>query len=124
MHWAALNTHLECVKALVACGADVSIKNQQGFDAAFLAERAEWSGASAARETQDDKNDNANASANGNGNANEDAKDQGDKAPPMTEGLKVVEFLLMCDDGQGKEKDEKEKKESQPAQEDEKKGSQ
>ncbi|KAB8072124.1 ankyrin repeat-containing domain protein [Aspergillus leporis] len=42
LHWAALNTHLECVKALVEAGADISIKNDAGLDAVFLAERADW----------------------------------------------------------------------------------
>ncbi|KAL4977998.1 ankyrin repeat-containing domain protein [Aspergillus desertorum] len=42
LHWAALNTHLECVKVLVEAGADVSIKNEAGLDAMFLAERADW----------------------------------------------------------------------------------
>jgi FOG: Ankyrin repeat len=36
LHWAALNTHLECVKALVESGADVTVKNDAGHDAVFL----------------------------------------------------------------------------------------
>lgn len=43
LHWAALNTHLDCVKILVEAGADISAKNDAGHDAAFLAERADWS---------------------------------------------------------------------------------
>jgi len=42
LHWAALNTHLNCVKALVEAGADISAKNNAGHDAAFLAERTGW----------------------------------------------------------------------------------
>lgn len=43
LHWAALNAHLECVKALVEAGADISITNGAGLDAVFLAERSAWS---------------------------------------------------------------------------------
>ena len=80
LHWAALNTHLECVKALVQAGADVNVKNDAGHDAAFLAERAEWSKGG----------DEALASEQAGG---EDAGESA-PAPPMTEGLKVVEMLL------------------------------
>lgn len=38
LHWAALNGHLDAVKALVQCGADVTIINQAGHDAVFEAE--------------------------------------------------------------------------------------
>lgn len=101
LHWAALNTHLECVKALVAAGADVTVKNQQGFDAAFLAERAEWSGANAAREEGGGGGgDGASTQTESNGDV--EMKDGAEKEAPMTEGLKVVEFLLAFEDGQEK----------------------
>ena len=38
LHWAALNGHLEAVKALVVAGAIMSIKNKAGHDAAYEAE--------------------------------------------------------------------------------------
>jgi uncharacterized protein len=38
LHWAALNGHLSCVKALVAGGADPSITNEAGHDAVYEAE--------------------------------------------------------------------------------------
>ena len=38
LHWAALNGHLPCVKALVAAGADPSIINEAGHDAVYEAE--------------------------------------------------------------------------------------
>ena len=61
-------------------GADVNLKNDAGHDAAFLAERAEWSKGG----------DDAPASEQAAGG------DTGESAPvpPMTEGLKVVELLL------------------------------
>ena len=39
LHWAALNGHLEVVKALSAAGADMKVKNKAGHDAAYEAER-------------------------------------------------------------------------------------
>ena len=44
LHWAALNAHLECVKALVAAGADAGIVNEVGHDALFEAELGEKEG--------------------------------------------------------------------------------
>ncbi|KAL9106690.1 MAG: hypothetical protein Q9227_008342 [Pyrenula ochraceoflavens] len=38
LHWAAINGHLECVKLLIAAGADPSITNGAGHDAVFEAE--------------------------------------------------------------------------------------
>jgi hypothetical protein len=43
LHWAALNGHLPCVKALVAAGADASITNEAGHDAVYEAERSSTS---------------------------------------------------------------------------------
>ncbi len=48
LHWAALNGHLEAVKALVGAGADVTVINSAGHDAVYEAEMneknevAEW----------------------------------------------------------------------------------
>ena len=47
LHWAALNGHLQCVKALVAAGADASITNKAGHDAVY---EAECSGKEGAKE--------------------------------------------------------------------------
>lgn len=84
LHWAALNTHFDCVKALVEAGADVNLKNDAGHDAAFLAERAEWS---------KDGDDEGEATSSEQA---EEAESTGESAPapPMTEGIKVVEMLL------------------------------
>lgn len=38
LHWAALNGHLEVVKALLAAGATMGIKNKAGHDAFYDAE--------------------------------------------------------------------------------------
>jgi hypothetical protein len=38
LHWAALNGHLDAVKALIAAGANLGMKNKAGHDAAFEAE--------------------------------------------------------------------------------------
>ncbi|OJJ72439.1 hypothetical protein ASPBRDRAFT_124284, partial [Aspergillus brasiliensis CBS 101740] len=91
LHWAALNTHLECVKALVEAGADVDVKNDAGLDAVFLAERADWT-------TQEE-------GADDNDNDNGDEEDAG----KMTRGRQVVEWLLNSEkagEGEGS-KDEK-----------------
>jgi uncharacterized protein len=44
LHWAALNAHLECVKVLVAAGADAGVVNEVGHDALFEAELGEKEG--------------------------------------------------------------------------------
>ncbi|KAL4895986.1 ankyrin repeat-containing domain protein [Aspergillus ambiguus] len=84
LHWAALNTHLECVKALVEAGADISIKNDAGLDAVFLAERADWS-AEEVKEGQEEAEAEAEASTEG--------------PVPMTKGRQVVEWLLGSEKG-------------------------
>jgi uncharacterized protein len=38
LHWAALNGHLESVKALIAGGASLGMKNKAGHDAVYEAE--------------------------------------------------------------------------------------
>ena len=43
LHWASLNGQFEVVKLLVAAGADATLKNAAGHDAAYEAERAEKS---------------------------------------------------------------------------------
>lgn len=38
LHWAALNGHLECVKALIDNGADPTVTNRAGHDPVYEAE--------------------------------------------------------------------------------------
>lgn len=87
LHWAALNTHLECVKALVEAGADLAATNDAGLDAVFLAERADWS----AEEEKDGQKEGAEAEAEAEVEA-----EAGESAParPMTKAREVVEWLL------------------------------
>ncbi|RMJ24390.1 ankyrin repeat protein [Aspergillus sp. HF37] len=102
LHWAALNAHLECVKALVAAGADVGIKNDAGLDAVFLAERAAWS-ANGDGEEQGQEGESGEGEGEGEG----EAEDKGRMSP----GREVVEWLLTCeskDEGEGEGKEEQE----------------
>ncbi|OJJ99762.1 hypothetical protein ASPACDRAFT_43394 [Aspergillus aculeatus ATCC 16872] len=85
LHWAALNTHLDCVKALVEAGADSSVKNDAGLDPVFLAERADWS-------TQEDGGAAADAEADANADADA-AADPG----KMSKGRQVVEWMLSAE---------------------------
>ncbi|KAH1422198.1 hypothetical protein KXV70_001352 [Aspergillus fumigatus] len=75
LHWAALNTHLGCVKALVEAGADIGVKNDAGLDAIFLAERTAWSTEEEGKEVP--------------------AEEEG--AGKMSKGRQVVEWLLSSD---------------------------
>ncbi|OKL64714.1 hypothetical protein UA08_00340 [Talaromyces atroroseus] len=106
LHWAALNTHLDCVKALVEAGADISLKNDAGHDALFLAERADWSGTY----EDDDEEDTGNAGGEENATTTEieinvqdqqEGEKEGKPAPPPTKARQVVEWLLACDKGAG-----------------------
>lgn len=87
LHWAALNTHLDCVKALVEAGADVRAKNNAGHEAAFLAERSEWS------RLGDDE-----ASASAESNEGDQSSDEPGSVRPMSVGMQVVRFLLLESD--------------------------
>lgn len=92
LHWAALNTHLDCVKALVEAGADVSIKNDAGLDAVFLAERTAWS----TGEVKEDDDE----SGEGEAQAQAEGEDGGEgNAGPMSKGRQVAEWLLSSDKG-------------------------
>lgn len=91
LHWAALNTHLECVKALVEAGADVSIKNDAGHDAVFLAERAAWS--ASAEEVKEDEEGNQEIEMT-IGEAQEGEGEGESNAGEMSAGRQVVEWLL------------------------------
>ncbi|KAE8352751.1 hypothetical protein BDV28DRAFT_120423 [Aspergillus coremiiformis] len=82
LHWAALNTHLECVKALVEAGADISITNDAGLDAVFLAERADWS-----------------TEEQGETEAEAEVQEREVDAAQMSKGRQVVEWLLSSENG-------------------------
>ncbi|KAG2414521.1 hypothetical protein HFD88_003712 [Aspergillus terreus] len=86
LHWAALNTHLECVKGLVEAGADIAVKNDAGLDAVFLAERADWS-AEEVKEGQEEAEVEVEAEAST------------DAPVPVTKGRQVVEWLLGSEKG-------------------------
>ena len=83
LHWAALNTHLECVKALVDAGADISIKNDAGLDPVFLAERTAWSNGEL-------KDEEVSAEAGGENETETAAGTTGE----VSKGRQVVEWLL------------------------------
>lgn len=102
LHWAALNTHLECVKALVEAGADVAIKNDAGHDAVFLAERAAWS---AAAEEEGDAAQAADEPQEIEMTIGEEEQGQQQQADAgeMSAGRQVVEWLLSSEKAAGLE---------------------
>ncbi|KAJ5637159.1 hypothetical protein N7490_007038 [Penicillium lividum] len=91
LHWAALNTHLECVKALVEAGSDLAIKNDAGHDAVFLAERAAWS--ASAEEVKEDEDGNQEIEMT-IGESEEAEGGEGQSNGEMSAGRQVVEWLL------------------------------
>lgn len=110
LHWAALNTHLECVKALVEAGADVAIKNDAGHDAVFLAERVAWS--ASADVVDEDENENGDQEiemtiGEGEGQAQGEGEEQ-QSAGEMSAGRQVVEWLLSSEKSAGLESGAKE----------------
>lgn len=90
LHWAALNTHLDCVKALVGARADIATKNNAGLDAVFLAERASWSA-----------DDEGQEQGQGTGEG-EESKGK------MSPAREVVQWLLSCENGEDKKENENE----------------
>jgi hypothetical protein len=96
LHWAALNTHLDCVKALVEAGADVDAKNDAGHDALFLAERADWTVVPEEEEDNEEAAEEQPQQLNGHESEAEDKP-----APPPTKARQVVEWLLTCETGAG-----------------------
>ena len=100
LHWAALNTHLECIKALVEAGADVTIKNDAGHDAVFLAERSAWS--ASAEEAGDEEQTQEIEMSVGEGEAGEQGQQQ--EAPAeVSAGRQVVDWLLGSEKAAGLE---------------------
>ncbi|KAL4868548.1 ankyrin repeat-containing domain protein [Aspergillus spectabilis] len=119
LHWAALNTHLECVKALVDAGADVSIKNEAGLDAVFLAERADWDALpegedqaeTEGKEKEGVEEVEIEVGKLGIREGEGEGKKDKEKAP-VTKGREVVEWLLAAEtegdrDASGEEKAER-----------------
>lgn len=108
LHWAALNTHIECVKALVEAGADVAIKNDAGHDAVFLAERAAWSASaeeSDANESEEQTQEIEMTVGEGEGEESE-GQGQGQQqagAGEVSAGRQVVEWLLSSEKAAGLE---------------------
>ncbi|KAJ5673145.1 hypothetical protein N7507_002272 [Penicillium longicatenatum] len=100
LHWAALNTHLECVKALVEAGSDVAIKNDAGHDAVFLAERAAWS--ASAEEVKEDEEGNQEIEMT-IGEEQEGGEEGASNAGEMSPGRQVVEWLLSSEKSAGLE---------------------
>jgi ankyrin repeat protein len=100
LHWAALNTHLECVKALVEAGSDVAIKNDAGHDAVFLAERAAWS--ASAEEVKEDGEGNQEIEMT-IGEEHEGGEEGASNAGEMSPGRQVVEWLLSSEKSAGLE---------------------
>ena len=102
MHWAALNTHLECVKALVEAGADVTIKNDAGHDAVFLAERSAWS--ASAEEAGDEEQTQEIEMSVGEGEGEQGEQGQQQEAPTeVSAGRQVVDWLLGSEKAAGLE---------------------
>ncbi|PGH12959.1 hypothetical protein AJ79_03932 [Helicocarpus griseus UAMH5409] len=106
LHWAALNTHLDCVKALVNAGADITAKNDQGHDAVFLAERSEWTALPADQEKEEESEEmevTVNGVGEGHDGEGEGAGGEGERRP-LSKGMQVVEWLLGCEKGEGLER--------------------
>ncbi|KAL1974757.1 hypothetical protein VTN31DRAFT_4961 [Thermomyces dupontii] len=100
LHWAALNTHLDCVKILVEAGADISVKNDAGHDAAFLAERADWSNMPDVYANTAEEDLEKLAKENGTDTAaTQEAQQQQEQPPPPSKARQVVEYLLSKDSG-------------------------
>ncbi|KAL3481809.1 ankyrin repeat-containing domain protein [Aspergillus californicus] len=111
LHWAALNTHFECVKVLVAAGADSKIKNEAGLDAVFLAERTDWG-------VQEDQQGEGQEPEQGEGVeevemsvGDADADEAKAGAAPVTKGRQIVEWLLAAEADAEAEKGEDDKEE-------------
>ncbi|CAG7952055.1 unnamed protein product [Penicillium olsonii] len=96
LHWAALNTHLECVKALVEAGADLDVKNDAGHDAVFLAERTAWAAVEDNGEGEEENQDQ-NQTQEIEMTVGEGEGEKTEGAGEMSAGRQVVEWLLNSD---------------------------
>ncbi|KAI3113304.1 hypothetical protein CBS147333_2742 [Penicillium roqueforti] len=105
LHWAALNAHLECVKALVEAGADLEVKNDAGHDAVFLAERTAWATVEGDEEAEGAEGDDAQVQEiEMTIGENEDEEKPAEGAGEVSAGRQVVEWLLASDGGANLEK--------------------
>ncbi|PGH28783.1 hypothetical protein GX50_08471 [[Emmonsia] crescens] len=104
LHWAALNTHLDCVKALVSAGADITAKNDAGHDAVFLAERSEWAALPADDEKEGQGEEEATMNGIGEDEGKGEGEGEGEGRRPVSKGMQVVEWLLGCEEGEGLER--------------------
>ncbi|KAJ5831882.1 hypothetical protein N7474_000193 [Penicillium riverlandense] len=99
LHWAALNTHLECVKALVEAGADIAVKNDAGHDAVFLAERAAWDAAAENEGEGEAEQTQEIEMTIGEGEDQSQNQQPSESAGEMSAGRQVVEWLLGSEKG-------------------------
>lgn len=76
-------------------GADVSVKNDAGLDAVFLAERTAWSTGEVKDDEEESEEAEVEASAGGEG----EGEGEGEGKGPMSQGRAVVEWLLSSDKG-------------------------
>ncbi|KAJ5796934.1 uncharacterized protein N7518_005474 [Penicillium psychrosexuale] len=105
LHWAALNAHLECVKALVEAGADLEVKNDAGHDAVFLAERTAWATVEGDEETEGAEGDDAQVQEiEMTIGENEGEEKPAEGSGEVSAGRQVVEWLLASDGGASLEK--------------------
>ncbi|KAJ6132518.1 hypothetical protein N7471_007733 [Penicillium samsonianum] len=105
LHWAALNAHLECVKALVEAGADLDVKNDAGHDAVFLAERTAWAAVEGDEDVEGAEGDDAQTQEiEMTIGENEGEEKPAESAGEMSAGRQVVEWLLNSDSGASLEK--------------------
>lgn len=101
LHWAALNTHLECVKALVEAGADIAATNDAGLDAVFLAERADWSAEEVNQSNPGGvaQEEEGEESGEMEIEVGETKEEEGEQKAPPSKGRQVVEWLLSSEKG-------------------------
>ncbi|KAN0078737.1 Ankyrin repeat-containing domain protein [Elaphomyces granulatus] len=104
LHWAALNTQLDCVKALTEAGADISAKNDSGHDAIFLAEQADWSPVQVG-----DEGESTSASASASVSASTSTSTSMSRyevygVKVESRARQVVEWLLGCEKAAGLER--------------------
>jgi hypothetical protein len=97
LHWAALNTHLECVKALVEAGADLDVKNDAGHDAVFLAERTAWAAVEDNGEAEDESAQTQDQEIEMTIGETEGEAKSAEGPGEMSAGRQVVEWLLNSD---------------------------
>jgi len=103
----------------VEAGADVSVKNDAGLDAVFLAERTAWSTGEVKED--EDENENESGEAEVEASAGAEGQCEGEGKGPMSQGRAVVEWLLSSDKGGELESGVGESSGSGGGQEDEKK---